>query len=156
MGGNEESGHRKSAAGEQQLWKSAQPGRHNRDRRLDGEARVRLLSASTNRGYVGAFRNLDDDGVIGAGGSVVFVEFFTKSPGLNADNRLDLRVETGPTVENFDTDVGFFDFPAPAVSRCTDNERQESAEARSPAKRRRAQNSRKLIFDALRWHEARS
>src|SRR5215831_14178411 len=34
--------------------------------------------------------------------------------------------------------------------------RQETAESRSPAKRRSAQNSRKLIFDALRWHEARS
>src|SRR5215467_13356816 len=106
MGGNEESSNGKSAAGEQQLWKSARPSRHTRDRRRDDEACVRLLNASANRGYVRALRNLDYDGVIGAGSSVVFVEFFTKSPCLDADNRFDLRVETGSTVENLDTDVG--------------------------------------------------
>ena len=56
---------------------------------------------------IGAFRELHPDGVIDSSRGVMFRELGTQSPGLDADHRVQLRVEIRLTPKYFSSNLVF-------------------------------------------------
>jgi hypothetical protein len=64
---------------------------------------------------VGATRELDDDRIFGAVRVVVFGEFYAKTPGLDADHGIELRIEVRGAAENFGRNLILLDGSAGMV-----------------------------------------
>ena len=64
------------------------------------------------REHVRTLRKFDDNGVPGAICAVVFGELYAQAPGLNADHRVELRIEIRGTPKHLRCNLIFLDWCA--------------------------------------------